>query len=802
MQSSRISQLLVLRAIAFLLLLARCMSGVGKEEGSRISVGIMTQGAFWKGLFRDAEIVAWGLQTANGDRVPSISIFYTRWFKDAEAAVRARGTYEADALEEGARGTMLFDLAVPEGTNIREWLGSLDVFISFESPLLAIFELAESLGVSSSILILNVDWACAQELHRISKIRNLKFWVKGPGTETAVRQVLAGANAASESAGVEDDENEKGREEGREGGKRSKDEEYGVDGKTAGVGEEQERVLRVPWTIPDPVVRFREPNAAGGRSLPVTFLMIVGMGGVQSRRGVDVALKAFYRAMEMAGDGMNAQFLLSSTLFPFPVEEQLLEHANVSVVYQVHAREELSELLAEADAVLYPSRWEGFGLSMMEALHAGVPVLATDGWPMDEIVEDNVNGLLLKAKLAGNFFADDHKCTIKEFPEDSCKEMLAPHWEVDVEDMARAIVRFSTDEELRRRLTAPRPHLLQSRQFAFKNTLQALVMAGRHPQSVILKVDREEPRRRRRELSEVVERLEEGLQAVGYAVRQSSAGEEVLACSDLLLVVASLPADKDGQDALVRTLRRKLEKEKERKTGQEGGKTLIILLPEEDQADSSSVCSKLRDLADAVFVDTRKGGKQNLCSLSLPNASSPPSHQIADILALSSLRAAAGRGGKEQQEQDEHQDHDEGLRPQTCREGGEHLILALDSSGLFDQVVDRFAEFFLDELARTTTGKVSVGTHNMLRTTTFALLKSCRIEEATRLEALSARLFPCPLSPCALALVHDDAMLQTFLFRLQRTVGPSCTRRLQQVWSSRRHLRTAIAEALCREPSA
>ena len=39
---------------------------------------------------------------------------------------------------------------------------------------------------------------------------------------------------------------------------------------------------------------------------------------------------------------------------------------------QVHSREELSDLLGEADVVLYPSRWEGFGLSMMEALHAGL----------------------------------------------------------------------------------------------------------------------------------------------------------------------------------------------------------------------------------------------------------------------------------------------------------------------------------------------------------------------------------------------------------------------------------------------
>ena len=40
---------------------------------------------------------------------------------------------------------------------------------------------------------------------------------------------------------------------------------------------------------------------ASGGTLPVTFLMIVGMGGVQSRRGVDVALRAFHKAMLEGG---------------------------------------------------------------------------------------------------------------------------------------------------------------------------------------------------------------------------------------------------------------------------------------------------------------------------------------------------------------------------------------------------------------------------------------------------------------------------------------------------------------------
>uniref|UniRef100_A0A7S4NGV0 Glycosyl transferase family 1 domain-containing protein n=1 Tax=Guillardia theta TaxID=55529 RepID=A0A7S4NGV0_GUITH len=806
MQSRRRGLLLPLQLLSSILLVSSMSAThrAGNGETTGISVGILTQGAFWKGLFRDAEIVAWGLSANRGkDSSISTSIFYTRWFKDAEAGVRDEGTYKADALDEGARGTLLFDLAVPEGTDMKGWLGSLDVFISFESPLLAIFQLAERLRVRRSILVLNIDWSCAKEIRRISEVPNLQFWVKGPGSERAIREVLGGGDVKEEREREQEREREREREEGARC-------------RTI----EREKVFRVPWTIPDPIVQVREPNAAGGGGggSPVTFLMIVGMGGVQSRRGVDVALRAFHRAMELAGDKLNAHFLLSSTLFPFPVEEQLLEHTNVSVVYQVHAREELSELLAEADAVLYPSRWEGFGLSMMEALHAGVPVLATDGWPMNEVVTDNVNGLLLKAAYMGNFFADDHKCTIQEFAEDSCKEMMGPHWEVDVEDMARAIVRFSTDEELRRRLSAPHPHVLLSRQFAFMNTIQSLVREDRRPRSIVLHLHTEAKSNTVEAETKLVDRLHEGLQAFGFATRRrSEVGEEDGACSDLLLIVAAPPSNKEDCGALLRSLTTWTRRAEEQQRGRRGP-VIMVQSGGGEREGSWADCGGLHNHLDALFVE-EKARAQDVCSFSLPNVSAPPSHQVAELLALSSLQvsacAGAGRSGQkhdssemededEDDEQEQEQEQERVSRLLRGVDGRERrvqkaAILKLLSWRLFDQVVGKLDEFFLKEVGNGTSWHVSRRELKMLRATTSSLLRSCKMEEASRLEALTSRIVPRQLSPCALSLLQDHAMVQTFFFRLQRTLGPTCIRRLQQVWSRKRLSRPSIAEILCRE---
>lgn len=50
--------------------------------------------------------------------------------------------------------------------------------------------------------------------------------------------------------------------------------------------------------------------------------------------------------------------------------------------------------MQDADALLFPSRSEGFGLVAAEAMACGLPVIAMQGTAMDEIVEPGVTGML------------------------------------------------------------------------------------------------------------------------------------------------------------------------------------------------------------------------------------------------------------------------------------------------------------------------------------------------------------------------------------------------------------------------
>jgi glycosyltransferase involved in cell wall biosynthesis len=58
-----------------------------------------------------------------------------------------------------------------------------------------------------------------------------------------------------------------------------------------------------------------------------------------------------------------------------------------------------------ADALLMPSRWEGFGLTAIEAMRAGAAVFASAAGALPEIVVDGVTGRIIPDNTAGAFAA-------------------------------------------------------------------------------------------------------------------------------------------------------------------------------------------------------------------------------------------------------------------------------------------------------------------------------------------------------------------------------------------------------------
>ena len=57
----------------------------------------------------------------------------------------------------------------------------------------------------------------------------------------------------------------------------------------------------------------------------------------------------------------------------------------------------MAELLPKFDVFLLLSNWEGFPISIIEAMRAGLPVIASDVGGVNEAVIDGVNGYLVDA---------------------------------------------------------------------------------------------------------------------------------------------------------------------------------------------------------------------------------------------------------------------------------------------------------------------------------------------------------------------------------------------------------------------
>jgi glycosyltransferase involved in cell wall biosynthesis len=66
-------------------------------------------------------------------------------------------------------------------------------------------------------------------------------------------------------------------------------------------------------------------------------------------------------------------------------------------------RKDVAQVLAKAHIFALPTKWEGFPLSILEAMRAGLPVIASDVGGVSEAVVDGVTGFLVPTGDAVGF---------------------------------------------------------------------------------------------------------------------------------------------------------------------------------------------------------------------------------------------------------------------------------------------------------------------------------------------------------------------------------------------------------------
>lgn len=143
---------------------------------------------------------------------------------------------------------------------------------------------------------------------------------------------------------------------------------------------------------------FRPPTSDARRDGPVRILYV---GSWSTRKGSDLLAPIMQH--------LGAGFQLRHTGTREQARRWGLDTETVAL-----GRLSESELVGElqqADVFLFPSRLEGFGLAVAEAMACGTAVVASDASSLPEIITDRVDGLLCRAGDPAHFAATIRRLT-------------------------------------------------------------------------------------------------------------------------------------------------------------------------------------------------------------------------------------------------------------------------------------------------------------------------------------------------------------------------------------------------------
>jgi len=139
----------------------------------------------------------------------------------------------------------------------------------------------------------------------------------------------------------------------------------------------------IPWGTDCELFRPQDHLKTSGG---ITFFHSCGMSPY--RKGTDILIRAF---KDVKG---NAKLIIHSQI-NFENSEILRLISDNSRIQIIVKTVPPPGLFFLGDVYVYPTRIEGIGLTILEALSCGLPVITTDNAPMNEFVENGRNGFLI-----------------------------------------------------------------------------------------------------------------------------------------------------------------------------------------------------------------------------------------------------------------------------------------------------------------------------------------------------------------------------------------------------------------------
>lgn len=159
--------------------------------------------------------------------------------------------------------------------------------------------------------------------------------------------------------------------------------------------------------------------------------IVVAVARLVPQKGLDIAIGAMARldaTLVVLGEGPERERL-----------EALARAHDVRLLLPGRVGD-VASVLAQADVLVHPARWEGFGLALLEAMLAGLPVVATRVSSIPEIVADGETGILVPP---------DDPVALRA----ALERVLKDPGELGVAGLARARAEFSVARMAARTLT-------------------------------------------------------------------------------------------------------------------------------------------------------------------------------------------------------------------------------------------------------------------------------------------------------------------------------------------------------------
>jgi len=153
------------------------------------------------------------------------------------------------------------------------------------------------------------------------------------------------------------------------------------------------KTVHTPWGID--FAEFDSVKKPNTETNTIKFFHCAGSGGVDNRKNTEKVIKAF----ELINDDSV---------------ELIITHLNA----KVFSREDIIRMTKHVDVVVNTAKWDTIGLNTLESNACGRPVIVCDADPMNELVQNNVNGLTVACKIG------------------TSEHVTCPSADVDVEDLA------------------------------------------------------------------------------------------------------------------------------------------------------------------------------------------------------------------------------------------------------------------------------------------------------------------------------------------------------------------------------